>query len=108
MLSLLRLLTAVIGGATVYYVLNGTMKDEMFRIPDLVAGGAMVLAALVPGRALAASAMTPASALALGVFLVALMAYVGPGKPVDLKLIAALAVNLATILLLHPRGDGHH
>jgi peptidoglycan/LPS O-acetylase OafA/YrhL len=107
MLSLLRLLTAVIGAATIYYVLNGTMKDEMFRIPDLVAGGAMVIAALIPGR-IAASAMTTASALALGVFLVALMAYIGPGKPVDLKLVAAMAVNLATILLLHPRGDGHH
>jgi len=107
MLSLLRLLTAVIGAATIYYVLNGTMQDEMFRIPDLIAGGAMVLAALVPGHN-AASAMTTASALALGVFLVALMTYVGPGRAVDLKLIAAMAVNLATILLLHPRGDGHH
>lgn len=107
MLSLLRLLTAVIGAATIYYVLNGTMKDEMFRVPDLIAGGAMVLAALMP-RGIAASAMTTANALALGVFLVALMAYVGPGKPVDLKLVAALAVNLATILLLHPRGHAHH
>ncbi|RYY29039.1 MAG: hypothetical protein EOP62_01620 [Sphingomonadales bacterium] len=106
MLSLLRLLTVVIGAATVYYVLNGTMKDEMFRIPHLIAGGAMVLAALTP-RGIAASAMTTAGALALGVFLVALMTYVGPGKPVDLKLIAAMAVNLTTILLLHPRG-GHH
>jgi peptidoglycan/LPS O-acetylase OafA/YrhL len=107
MLSLLRLLTAVIGAATVIYVLNGTMKDEMFRVPDLIVGGAMIVAALLP-RGIAASAMVTASALALGVFLVALMAYVGPGKPVDLKLVAAMAVNLATILLLHPRGHGRH
>jgi hypothetical protein len=59
-------------------------------------------------RGIVASAMVTASALALGVFLVALMSYVGPGRPVNLQLIAAMAVNLATILLLHPRGQARH
>lgn len=104
MLSVLRLMTMLIGAGTAYYCLMGAYPGPIFTIPGYVAAGALALSALMP-RSAAPPAMLTANGLSLGVFLVALMAYVEPGRAVDLKLIAAMAANLVVILLLHPRGN---
>jgi peptidoglycan/LPS O-acetylase OafA/YrhL len=106
MLLVLRLLALTVGIATGYRVLNGSMNNPVFKVPELAVGGALILAALLPKSA-APSALTAASAYALGVFSIVLSGYLVPGRPVDPLLMAAMAINLATILLLLPRG-GHH
>lgn len=106
MLLVLRILSLVVGGASAWFVLNGAMTAPLFKVADLAVGAALVIAALMP-RNIAPTALVAASAYALGVFSIALAGYLVPGKPVDPKLIAAMAVNLTTLLLLFPRG-GHH
>jgi len=107
MLILLRLLSILVGAGTAWRVLEGVMTAPLFKTADLVVGGVLIVAALMP-RPIAPVAMIAANAYALGVFSVALASYLVPGRPVDPLLIAALAVNLTTILLLFPRGGGHH
>lgn len=107
MLLILRILTILLGAGLGYYVYLGTMPGEIFRLPGFIAAGALAFAALMP-RGISPSAMLTAHGLSLGICLVALMAYVGPSKAVDLRLIAAMAVNLTTILLLHPRSGAIH
>ena len=106
MLQILRLLSILVGGATAWRVLDGTMTAPLFKVPDLVVGAALVIAALLP-RAIAPVALVAASAYALGVFSIALANYLVPGRPVEPLLIAAMAVNLSTLLLLFPR-ESHH
>ena len=107
MLPILRLLSILVGAATAWRVLDGTMTDPLFKVPDLALGIAMVIAALMP-RGYAAPAMTAANAYALGVFSVALAAYLVPGTAVNPLLLAGMAVNVVTILLLLPRPGSHH
>lgn len=107
MLILLRLLSIVVGAATAWRVLDGTMTMPLFKVANLAVGAVLVLAALAP-KSIAPSAMATASAYALGVFSIALASYLVPGRPADPLLLAAMAVNLTTILLLFPRGGGHH
>jgi hypothetical protein len=107
MLLVLRLLAILVGAATAWRVLDGSMTDAIFKVPDLVLGGVLVIAALLP-RSAAPSALLAASAYALGVFSVALATYMVPGRPVEPLLLAGMAVNLATILLLMPKPGAHH
>ena len=106
MLILLRILSFTVGAATAWRVLDGTMTAPLFKVADLVVGAALVIAALMP-KAVAPIALVTASAYALGVFSIALAGYLVPGRPVEPLLMAAMAVNLTTLLLLFPRG-GHH
>ena len=106
MLILLRILAFTVGAATAWRVLDGQMTSPLFKVADLAVGAALVIAALMP-KAIAPTALIGASAYALGVFSIALANYLVPGRPVDPLLMAAMAVNLTTILLLFPRG-GHH
>lgn len=106
MLLLLRILSLVVGAATAWRVLDGTMTAPLFKAADLAVGAALVIAALMP-RAVAPMALVTANAYALGVFSVALAGYLVPGRPVDPLLMAAMAVNLTTVLLLFPRGSHH-
>lgn len=107
MFLVLRLLALLVGTATAYRVLDGTMANKLFQVPDLAVGAALVIAALLP-RPAAVPALIAASAYALGVFSVALADYLVPGRPVSPLLIAGMAVNFATILLLLPRPGSHH
>jgi hypothetical protein len=104
MLLVLRLFALTVGISTAWRVLDGTMITGIFKVPELAVGAALVLSALMP-RAVAPGALTAASAYALGVFSILLSSYLVPGKPVDPMLIAAMAINLTTILLLLPRGS---
>lgn len=106
MLILLRILSFTVGAATAWRVLEGQMTAPLFKVAELAVGAALVIAALMP-RSVAPTALIASNAYALGVFSVALAAYLVPGKPVEPLLMAAMAVNLTTILLLFPRG-GHH
>ncbi len=106
MLILLRILAFTVGAATAWRVLDGQMTAPLFKVADLAVGAVLVIAALLP-KAIAPTALIGASAYALGVFSIALAGYLVPGRPVDPLLMAAMAVNLTTILLLFPRG-GHH
>jgi peptidoglycan/LPS O-acetylase OafA/YrhL len=106
MLLLLRLLSILVGAATAWRVLDGQMTQPLFKVADLAVGAALVIAALMP-KGVAPTALVAASAYALGVFSIALAGYLVPGHPADPLLMAAMAVNLTTILLLFPRG-GHH
>lgn len=108
LLIMLRLLSLVVGAATAWRVLDGTMTSALFRVPDLAVGAVLVLAALLP-RGAAVPALIGANGYALGVFSVALADYLVPGRPVQPLLIAGMAVNLAVILLLLPKpSSGHH
>jgi hypothetical protein len=107
MLILLRLLSILVGAATAWRVLDGTMTMPLFKVADLAVGAALVIAGLMPKGA-AQHALVAANAYALGVFSIALASYLVPGRPADPLLMAAMAVNLTTILLLFPRGGGHH
>jgi hypothetical protein len=106
MLLVLRILALIVGIATAWRVLDGSMTNDLFKVPDLALGAALVIAALLP-KAAAAPALIGASGYALGVFSIALADYLVPGRPVNPVLIAGMAVNLATILLLLPR-PAHH
>ncbi len=106
MLLILRLLAFAVGGVTAYRVLDGSMTNPTFKVPELAVGGTLILAALLP-RGAAPSGLTAASGYALGVFSIALAGYLVPGRPVDPLLIAAMAINLVTIAMLFPRGDHH-
>ncbi|MEZ0243242.1 MAG: hypothetical protein ACAH11_07695 [Sphingomonas sp.] len=106
MLIILRILTFTVGAATAWRVLDGQMTAPLFKVAELALGAALVIAALMP-KGVAPTALVTASAYALGVFSIALANYLVPGRPVDPLLMAAMAVNLTTILLLFPRG-GHH
>jgi peptidoglycan/LPS O-acetylase OafA/YrhL len=106
MLFVLRLLALTVGIATAYRVLSGTMNNPVFLVPELAVGAALVIAAALPKGA-APGALTAASAYALGVFSIVLAGYLVPHRPVDPLLMAAMAINLATILLLLPRGAHH-
>ena len=106
MLWVLRLLSLIVGAATAWRVLDGTVAAGIYKVPELAVGAALIISALLP-RGVAPGAMTAASAYALGVFSIVLSGFLVPGRPVDPLLIAAMAVNLTTILLLIPR-DGHH
>jgi hypothetical protein len=106
MLILLRILSFTVGAATAWRVLDGQMTASLFKAAELAVGAALVIAALMP-KAIAPTALIAASAYALGVFSIALAGYLVPGKPVDPLLMAAMAVNLTTILLLFPRGAHH-
>ncbi|MCW3836417.1 hypothetical protein ACFQ1E_10675 [Sphingomonas canadensis] len=106
MLFVLRLLAILTGGFTAWRVLDGSMTASIFKVPDLVLGVVLVVAALLP-RAQAPTALLAASAYSLGVFSVALAQYMVPGRPVDPLLLAGMAVNLATIFLLMPRPGSH-
>ena len=106
MLILLRILSLAVGAATAWRVLDGTMTAPLFKVADIAVGAALVIAALMP-RAIAPTALVAASAYALGVFSIALASYLVPGKAVDPLLMAAMAVNLTTLLLLFPRGSHH-
>ena len=103
----LRLTALLIGGFTAFRVLDGTMTNKLFVVPDLALGAALIVAALLP-KGVAGAALIAANAFALGVFAVALADYLVPGRPVNPILIAGMAANLAAILLLMPRGGGHH
>lgn len=107
LLIFLRILSFTVGAATAWQVLNGTMTAPLFKVADIAVGVALVIAALMP-KAIAPAALIAASAYALGVFSIALASYLVPGRPVDPLLMAAMAVNLTTLLLLFPRGGGHH
>jgi len=106
MLLVLRLLALTVGIATGYRVLDGTMHDPIFKVPELAVAAALIGSSLLP-RGAAPNALTAASAYALGVFSILLAGYLVPGRPVDPMLMAAMAINLCTILLLLPRGGGH-
>lgn len=106
MLWVLRLLALAVGAFTAYRVLGGQVAASVFKVPELAAGAALIISALLP-RHTAPGAMTAASAYSLGVFSIVLSSYLTPGRPVDPLLIAMMAVNLTTVLLLMPRG-GHH
>ena len=106
MLIILRLLSFTVGAAAAWRVLDGQMTAPLFKVADLAVGAVLVIAALMP-RGIAPTALIAASAYALGVFSIALAGYLVPGKPVDPLLMAAMAVNLTTILLLFPRGSHH-
>lgn len=106
MLLILRILSFTVGAATAWRVLDGQMTSPLFKVAELALGAALVIAALMP-RAIAPTALIAASAYALGVFSIALAGYLVPGKPVDPLLMAAMAVNLTTVLLLFPRGSHH-
>jgi peptidoglycan/LPS O-acetylase OafA/YrhL len=105
MLLVLRLLAILVGGYTAYRVLDGTVTNPVLKVPELAVGAALILSALLP-RGVAPGALSAASAYALGVFSLILSGYLVPGKPVEPLLIAAMAVNLTTMLLLLPRQ--HH
>lgn len=107
LLLVLRALAILIGGFTAWQVLNGSMTSKLFQVPDLAVGAALVIAALLP-RGVAGAALIAANAFALGVFAVALADYLVPGRPVNPLLIAGMAVNFASVLLLMPRSGGHH
>lgn len=107
MLLLLRLLSILVGAATAWQVLEGRMTQPLFKVADLAVGAALVIAGLMP-KSVAPTALITANAYALGVFSIALASYLVPGRPVDPLLMAAMAVNLATVLLLFPKGGSHH
>lgn len=107
MLQLLRLLSVLLGAGIAWKVLDGTMTMPLFKVADLAAGAALVIAGLMP-KPTTSTALIAANAYALGVFSIALASYLVPGRPADPLVIAAMAVNLTTILLLFPRGSGHH
>ena len=107
MLQVLRVLVVAIGAATVYRVLDGEMTNRLFLVPNLIAGAALVIAAILPKGA-AVPSLIAASGYALGVFSVALTFYLTPGKPVDLLLVAGILVTASTILLLLSRSGGEH
>lgn len=106
LLIVLRLLAILIGGFTAWRVLDGSMTSRLFQAPDLAVGAALIIAALLP-RSVAGAALIGANGFALGVFAVALADYLVPGRPVNPLLIAGMAVNLASVLLLMPRGSHH-
>lgn len=107
MLLILRLLAFAVGGVTAYRVLDGSMTNATFKVPELAVGAALVIAALLP-KPVGPTALIAASAYALGVFSIALAGYLVPGRPVDPLLIAAMAINLVTIAMLAPRSSDHH
>lgn len=107
MLQVLRVLVVAVGAATAYRVLNGEMTNKLFQVPDLIAGAALVIAAILP-KSTAVPSLIAASGYALGVFSVALAFYLTPGKPVDLLLVAGILVTASTILLLLSRSGGEH
>jgi len=106
MLLILRILSLTVGAATAWRVLDGTMTAPLFKFAELALGAALVIAALMP-RKVAPTALIAASAYALGVFSVSLASHLAPGHAMEPLLIAAMAVNLTTILLLFPRGRHH-
>ena len=105
MLLALRLLSLIVGGFTAWRLYDGHLGHLLYRLPELVAGVAMLLAALIPSRS-AVPALVTAHAYAFGVFSVALAASLVPGRPVQPLLIAGMAVNLVVILLLFPKMAG--
>ncbi|MBQ1500187.1 MAG: hypothetical protein IIZ38_17915 [Sphingomonas sp.] len=102
MLLMLRLLSLVVGGFTVWRVLYGQMPSPLFKGPCIAVGAWMVLSALLPGKN-AAWIMSSANSCALGVYLVALAGYLGPSKPVEPLLVAGMVANLMVILLLRSK-----
>ena len=106
MLLLLRILSLTVGAATAWRVLDGTMTSPVFKVPELVLGAALVIASLMP-RGVAPTALIAASTYALGVFSVSLASHLAPGHAMEPLLIAAMAVNLTTLLLHFPRGSHH-
>ncbi|MCW3845910.1 hypothetical protein OF829_01560 [Sphingomonas sp. LB-2] len=106
MLPILRLLAAAVGVIIAYRVLNGTMTNSLFKVPDLIAGGALVIAAVFP-KGLANSALVIASTYALGVCSVALSGYLSAGRPADPLLMATMGINILTILMLAAKGADH-
>lgn len=107
MLILIRILSVLVGAGTAWRVYEGTLAQPLFKIAYIVVAAVLVIAALLP-RTSAASVMLAANAYALGVFSIGLASYLVPGRPVDPLLIAAMAVNLAAILLLMPRPASGH
>lgn len=101
MLLLLRILSIAAGTGTLLNVLGGRMTNPLFIVADLVAGAALVIAALLP-RPSVAPALVAAHGYALGVFSVALADYIVPGRPVNPLLVLVMAVNLGTIVALLP------
>ena len=104
MLLILRILSFTVGAATAWRVLDGQMTAPLFKVAELALGAALVIAALMP-KGVAPTALIAASAYALGVFSVSLANHLVPGHAVEPLLLAAMAVNLTTILLLFPRGS---
>ena len=76
MLLVLRLLALTVGIATAYRVLDGTMNNAIFKVPELAVGAVLILSALLPKGA-APGALSAASAYALGVFSIVLAGLIG-------------------------------
>lgn len=107
MLLVLRLLALTVGLGTAWRVLEGTVTNPVIRGPELAVGAALVLSAVLPRNA-AGNALIAANSFALGVFSLVLSGYLVPGRPVEALLIAAMAVNLASVMLLVARNSGGH
>ncbi|MBO9714472.1 hypothetical protein [Sphingomonas sp.] len=106
MLWVLRLLTLVVGVGTGWRLLDGVAHSPVLKWPEAFAAVALVVSAMLP-RGTANGALIASNSFALGVFSLVLSGYLVPGRPVDPLLIAAMALNLASVLLLISRGGGH-
>lgn len=106
LLTVARVLSALMGVTLGYSVLTGGMSIRVFVVPDLLLSAGLVIAALLPAGA-APRALLAANAFAAGVFTVAVSRYLIEDGRINPPLIAyiATAVLIVVALLLRPGSD---